>query len=161
MIVESNSDDDIVPDITGILDGEVSDKQSLTVCDRSESHLNEEGNDIFNLKGRIKAKFVIENVVYLSRQKLTKVEISLVPKGLNFVPTNNNIKRAKLKKELETYCRMLRVECFNFGNDEKELVRNKFKPKSTCNPRSKDAAIEIYLSGLEEKLMNIKIPKNK
>ena len=41
------------------------------------------------------------------------------------------------------------------------MDRNKFKPKSTCNPRNKDAAIEIYLSSLEEKLINIEIPQNK
>ena len=31
----------------------------------------------------------------------------------------------------------------------------------TFNPRNKDAAIEIYLSSLEEKLMSIEIPQNK
>ena len=34
-------------------------------------------------------------------------------------------------------------------------------PKSTFNPKSKDAANEMYLSSLEEKLMNIEIPQNK
>ena len=48
-----------------------------------------------------------------------------------------------------------------FRNDAKEFDRNKFKPKSIFNPRSKDAAIEIYLSSLEEKLMDIEIPQNK
>ena len=32
-----------------------------------------------------------------------------------------------------------------------------FKPKSTFNPRNKDAAIEIHLCSLGEKLMNIQI----
>ena len=62
--------------------------------------------------------------------------------------------------ELEAYGRMLRLK-WHFRNDEKEFERNKFKPKSTFNPRNKDAAIEIYLSSLEEKLMNIEIPQNK
>ena len=62
--------------------------------------------------------------------------------------------------ELEAYGRMLRLKWY-FRNDEKEFDRNKFKPKSTFNPRNKDAAIEIYLSSLEEKLMNIEIPQNK
>ena len=34
-------------------------------------------------------------------------------------------------------------------------------PKSSFNPRNKDAVIEIYLSSLEEKLMNIEISQNK
>ena len=55
---------------------------------------------------------------------------------------------------------MLRLKWF-FRNDEKEFNTDKFKPKSTFNPRNKDAAIEIYLSSLQEKLMSIEIPKDK
>ena len=55
---------------------------------------------------------------------------------------------------------MLRLK-WNFRNDGKELDRNQFKPKSTFNPTNKDAAIEIYLSSLEEKIMNIENPHNK
>ena len=55
---------------------------------------------------------------------------------------------------------MLRLK-WHFRNDKKELDRNKFKPNSSFNPRKKDAAIEIYLSRLEEKLMNTEIPQNK
>ena len=55
---------------------------------------------------------------------------------------------------------MLRLK-WHFRNDEKEFDWNKFKPKSTFNPRNKNAAIEMYLSSLEEKLMSIEIPQNK
>ena len=55
---------------------------------------------------------------------------------------------------------MLRLK-WHFRNDEKEFVRKRFKPKSTFNPRNTDAAIELYLSSLEKKLMNIEIPQNK
>ena len=130
----------------------------MTGCDRSESHLNEEGNDTLN--GRIKGKFVSENVVNWSKRKLTKAEISLLSKGLKFVPTSNHINKAKLKMELEAHGRMLRLK-WHFRNDEEKFERNKFTPKSTFNPRNKDAAIEIYLSSLEEKLMNIEISQNK
>ena len=58
--------------------------------------------------------------------------------------------------ELEAYGRMLRLK-WHFRNDEKEFDRNKFKPKSSFNPRNKDAATELYLSSLEEKHMNIEI----
>ena len=43
---------------------------------------------------------------------------------------------------------MLRLK-WHFRNDEKELDRNKFKPKSTFNPRNKDATIEIYLKRIK------------
>ena len=42
---------------------------------------------------------------------------------------------------------------WNVWNNEKELQQNKFQPKSVFIPRKKHAAIEIYLSSLEEKLM--------
>ena len=86
------------------------DKVSLTGCDHSESHLSEEGNDVFTLNGRIKGKFVSKNVVNLSKRQLTKVEISLLSKGLKFAPTSNQINKAKLKTELEAYGRILRLK---------------------------------------------------
>ena len=123
-LVDSNLDEEIVLDITGFHDEKVSDKQSLTGCDCSESHLNEEGNDTLN--GRIKGKFVSENVVNLSKRKLTKAEISVLSKGLKFVLTTNHINKAKLKMELQAYGRMLRQK-WQTRNDEKEFDRNKFK----------------------------------
>ena len=159
-LVHSKSDEEIVLDITGFHDEEVLNKQSLTGCDHSESHLNEEGNDIFTLNGRIKSKFGSKNVVNLSKQQLTKAEISILSKGLEFVPGNNHINKATLLRELEAYLRMLRLK-WHFRNDEKEFDRNKFQPKSTFNPRNKVVAIEINLSSFEEKLMNIEILQNK
>ena len=39
--------------------------------------------------------------------------------------------------------------------------RDMFKTKSKFNPRNKDAAIKLYLSSLEEKLMKVEIPEDK
>ena len=78
------------------------DKQSLTGCNHSESHLSEE-DSVFTLDGRINGKFVSKNVVYLSKRKLTKAKISLMSKGFKFVPTSNHINKAKLTMELEAY----------------------------------------------------------
>ena len=44
-----------------------------------------------------------------------------------------------------------------FRNDEKEFNPDKLKPKSIFKSRNKDAAIAIYLSSLEERLMSIEI----
>ena len=112
------------------------------------------------LDGRLQGNFVSKNVVNLSKRNLTDSEISLLSKGLNFVPTSNTIDKAKLKRELETLGRMLRLK-WHFRNEEKDFDPEKFKPKSTFNPGNKDAAIEIYMSSLEEKLMKIEIPKDK
>ena len=107
-LVDSNLDEEIVLDITNFYNEEVLDKQGLTGCDHSESHLSEEGNEVLTSNGRIKGKFVSKNLVNLSKRKLTKAEISLLSKGLKFVPSSNHINKAELKMELEAYGRMLR-----------------------------------------------------
>ena len=112
------------------------------------------------MNGRLKDKFVSKNFVNLSKQKLFKSEVSLLSKGLKFISASNTIDKAKLKIELEAFGRMLRLKWF-FRDDEKEFNPDKFKPKSTFNPRNRDDAIEIYLSSLEEKLMNTEFPKGK
>ena len=48
-----------------------------------------------------------KNVVNLSKWNLTDADISVLSKRLNFVPTCNNIDKAKLKMELEPL-----VECY-------------------------------------------------
>ena len=119
-LVDSNSDEEIVLDITGFNDKEVLHKQNSTGCDHSESHLSEEGNGAFTLNGRMKGKFISKNVVNLPKRKLTKVEISLFSKGLKIVPTSNHISKAKLNMELEAYGRMLCLK-WHFRIDEKEF----------------------------------------
>ena len=91
---------------------------------------------------------------------LSKSESSFLLKGLKFIPKSNTIDKAKLKIELEAFSRMLRLKRFS-RNEEKEFNPDKFKRKSTFNPRKRDAAIEIYLSSLEEKLISTEIPKDK
>ena len=44
---------------------------------------------------------------------------------------------------------------------KKNFDLDQFMPKSAFNPRNKDAAIEICLNSLEEKLVKIKILKDK
>ena len=53
------------------------------------------------LNNRLQGNFVSKNVVNLSRRNLKGSEISLLSKGLNFVPTSNTIDKAKLKMESE------------------------------------------------------------
>ena len=95
------------------------------------------------LNDRLQGNFVGKNVVNLSRRNLTGSEISLLSKGLNFVPTSNTIDKAKLK------------------NEENVFDLDQVKPKSAFNPSNKDVAIEVYMSSLEEKLMKIEISKDK
>ena len=48
-----------------------------------------------------------------------------------------------------------------FIHKNKDIHRDMFILKSKFNPRNKDAAIELYLSSLEEKLMKVEVPKEK
>ena len=112
------------------------------------------------LNNRSQGNLVCKNVMHLSRRNLTDSEIPLLSKGRNFVPTSNATNKARLKTELEAFRRILRLK-WNFRNEENEFDLDQFKPKSSSNPRNKDAAIEIYISSLEEKLMKIEIPKDK
>ena len=90
----------------------------------------------------------------LSRRNLTGSGISLLSKGPYFVSTSNTIDKAKLKMELEGLGKISRLK-WHFRNKENVFDLGQFKPKSTLNPRNKDAAIEVYMSSLEEKLMKI------
>ena len=61
------------------------------------------------LDNRLQGNFVSKNVVNLSRRNLTCSEISLLTKGLNFVPISNTIDKAKPKTELQALGRILRL----------------------------------------------------
>ena len=109
------------------------------------------GNNIASQIGvRLEGKFVSKNVINLSRRNLSVSEISLLCKGLKVVPTANKIDRAKLKTELEEHGRKLRK---HFRNHEGSFAADRFRPKSSFNPRNKDVIIETYLSCLEERFL--------
>ena len=55
----------------------------------------------------LEGKFISKNVINLSRRNLSAFEISFLSKGLKFVPTTNEINRAKIKAKLEEYGRKL------------------------------------------------------
>ena len=58
--------------------------------------------------------------------------------------------------ELEALGRILRLK-WHFRNEENEFDLDQVKPKSIFNQYDNDAAIEIYLSSLEEKVMKIEV----
>ena len=56
--------------------------------------------------------------------------------------------------------RMLPLKWY-FRNENKDIHCDMFKTKSKFNPRNTVAAIELYLSSLEEKLMKVEVPKDR
>ena len=111
-------------------------------------------------KTRLEGKFVSKNVINLSKRNLSRSGISLLSKGLKFVPSANKIDRAKLKRELEEYGRKLPL-IWHFRNDEPTFSTDKFRPKSSFNLRNKEAIIKTYLTSLEERLLDIEIPSRR
>ena len=115
-----------------------------------------ENNIVSQIGERLEGKFVSKNVINLSRRNLSASEIPLLSKCLKFVPTANKIDHAKLKTELEEYGRKLRF-MWHFRNDERSFVTDRFRLKSSFNPKSKDVIAETYFSSLEERLLDIEI----
>ena len=62
--------------------------------------------------------------------------------------------------ELEALGRILRLK-WHFRNEENKFDLDQFKPKFAFNPCNNDSAIKIFMSSLEEKVMEIEIPKAK
>ena len=54
-----------------------------------------------NQDERLKGVYVSENVLNLSKRALTEAEVSLLSKGLKFVPTPNFVDKAAIKQDLE------------------------------------------------------------
>ena len=86
-----------------------------------------------------------ENVVNLSNLKLSKAEVSLLSKGLNYCPTPIGVDKSVVKKDLEKFGRILRLK-WHYRNDKWTFHPNPFRPKSIFNPSKTDADIELYLS---------------
>ena len=119
------------------------------------------GNNIaLQIGVRLEGKFVNKNAINLSRRNLYALEVSLLSKGLKFVPIAKKIDRVKLKIELEEHGRKLRF-MWHFRNDERSFVVDRFRPKSSFSPRNKNTIIETYLSYLEERFLDIETPSKR
>ena len=86
----------------------------------SSNKLNESSNELFSeievqlnsaiiRNNRYEGKFVSANVINLSSRYLSKDELSLLSKGLKFVPTPKHLNKAKIKMGIEVYGRRLRL----------------------------------------------------
>ena len=104
------------------------------VSDESENFATLRGN-------RPEGKFGSKSVINLSRRNLPSAEVFLLSKGFKFVPIASKMDQAKLKRDPEEYGRKFRL-MGHFKCDKRPFSQEKFKPKSTLDPRKKDAVIE-------------------
>ena len=151
---------EFVNDIQNNAENEIRNSAEKSSSSKVNKVLNESENVAMFRGNRLEGKFVSKNVINLTRRNLSSAEISLLLKGLKFVPAANKIDQAKLKREVEEYGRKLRL-MWHFRNDERPFSQERFTPKSTFNPRKKDAVIETYLSCLEERLLDTDIPSKR
>ena len=106
--------------------------------EHGKQYQNHQVNNTASLnKAKLEEKFISKSNINLSKRNLSRSEISLLSKGLKFVPSANKIDRAKLKRELEEYGTKLSL-IWHFRNDE-----------------------PTYLSSLEDRLLDIEIPSRR
>ena len=125
-----------------------------SIGDSSEQDNIGENNIAEVIDGWLNGKFVGPHVINLFTRILSETKIYLLSKSLKFIPTPTSVNKALIKEELECFGRKLRL-LQHFRNEEPITISNPFKKKSTFNPKGKDAAIELYLSRLEEEIMAI------
>ena len=134
--------------------GEKKDYSESTYIEEQNSQ-NEPDYKIAGLtsNGRLKGFLESKNVVNLYNGKLSRAEISLLSKGLKFCPTPNSVDKWDIKEDLEKFGRILRLKWY-YRNDKQTFDPNPLWPRSKFNPSNTDAAIELYLSQTEEKLLS-------
>ena len=104
----------------------------------------------------MEGKFVSQNVFNLSDRVLTGNEIKVLDKQLNFVPTPEKLDRLQIKNDLEKLGRDIKLRMF-YQNDLSPSFSEKpaFKVPSSWTPPIRDVQLELYLSEIEDKLINI------
>ena len=107
----------------------------------------------------MEGKFASQNVFNLSDRLLTENEIKVLDNGLNFVPTPEKLDRLQIKNDLEKLGRLgrdIKLRMF-YKNDLSPSFSEKpaFKVPSSWTPPIRDVQLELYLSEIEDKLINI------
>ena len=142
-------------DSISVMNNSIFPSNNISVEESEGEEENSEGNNGSTQPNvdRIEGKFVSKNVVNLSKRVLSTAEISLLSKGLKFIPTPNSINIAKIKENLEVFGRKLRLK-WHFRNQDNFSPIDPFVEKSRFNPKS-DSMIEVYLSCLEDRIVKM------
>jgi hypothetical protein len=102
------------------------------------------------------------SVVNLSSETLNENEISILSKGLSFIPTPKNINKETISSSLKEFERKIKLSYFFYEN---ESVKDKlpFTEKSTWNPPDQLISNKIHniLADLNNKADNLEITKDR
>lgn len=94
-------------------------------------------------------------IVNLSSRTLSDTEISLLSKGLAFIPTPNK-KTADYTDPVNQLARTLRLRYFFRNNNNTTRINTPFRKKSTWMPPAADKEIEEYIKNIPTKLAKVK-----
>ena len=94
--------------------------------------------------GRLQVYFCSDVVFNLSHKVLTELEISVLGKGLGFLPTPTFINEADLRKNFADFTRKMRCKCFLRNEATEEFSEiPAFKIRSNWSPPKGHPALEI------------------
>ena len=91
----------------------------------------------------------------MSNKVLSQTEISVLEKGLGFVPTPNMTNEADLRRDFNDFRRKMRCKWY-FKDELSEEFSEipAFKPKFTWKPPASDPCVELVLSIMEHELFS-------
>ena len=149
-------------------------QRDLTRSEKEEGH-NQDRSEQTNTTTKTKKtkhqrrfRRTLTHIINLSKYQLTPGEISLLSKGLNFIPTPKKECPAKLLQDILLYDRRLRLKYF-FHQDSATTTESIEEPNSTLHPSSQwtlpsgqDPSLESYRSTIiHSTLKEIKKKDNK
>ena len=112
-------------------------------------------SEINSSSKRIGGYFCSNTVFNLSSKVLTDAEINILEKGLDFAPIQNKINQPELRKDVEEFCRTMRIKWY-FRNDISENFDEKpVSPKSKWKPPKGHPSLEVFLSQIEKEFFEL------
>ena len=127
LLQEKNTVQSFSPSVITSTAGNVSTHGNRTSCSKTEQILPSASNE------RLKGYFCSDTVFNLSNKVLSQTEISVLEKGLEFVPTPNMIIEADLRREFDTFRRKSRYKWYFKDEPSKDFSEiPAFRPKSIC-----------------------------
>lgn len=95
-------------------------------------------------------------VINLSSKVLTESQLSLLSKGLKFVPTRRNIDKGKLIADLGSWERRMRLKEYFFEEGEEDLQEyDKRKKKSSWTPEAgRDKWLDAYIQNVKDDIIS-------
>ena len=101
--------------------------------------------------GRLRGRFISDNVINSSNKSFTDHEIKLLSKGLGFVLIPEISNRWQLKQDLEKFGRNLRLKMYYLDQPTPVFSETPaFRP-----PLIRNTQFELYLSEIEDELLKV------